>query len=345
MATTLASACGAGDDDADSGATKVRLALSTGEPAVGQAAYTSLPAQLGYWEDEGLDVTINGLDGSSAALQAVDSGQSDIAVAGTSALMLAEAADTDLEAYFTLITRSFQNPAVPEDSDIDSFAELPGKVIGVQSLESGTIPIIRGLVESEGGDPADLDFVAIGLGAEALSALRADRVDVLGLWDDRYAEIENLGEPLRVLNNDFAEALGFQVALTAKPEWLDENPEVAIGFARAIARASTFANENPEEAVRLHWEAYPASKPIGVDEDVALEQGVRALTARMENSQPVDGLWGMATDEQVQTFLELLVDSGTVPDSVQAEDLWTDEYIEKINDFDVAAVEEEAANS
>lgn len=321
----------------------VNLALATSSPAVGQATYTSLPEALGFWEDEAIDVEINGLAGSSAALQSVDGGQSDVAVSGTSAQMLAVAQGSDLVSYYTLITRSFQTPAVPEDSDIQSIAELEGKTIGVQSLESGTIPIIKALVESEGVDPESIQFVAVGLGAEALSALQNDRVDALGLWDDRYADIENLGQPLRILTNDLAEKLGFQVALVTTPGWLEDG-DVAVRFARAMAKGSVFADENPEAAVRLHWELYPDTKPVGVEEETALEQGVRSLTARMDNSGPVDGQWGLSTMEQVKTFRDLLVDTGTVDSSVTAEQLWNGDFIDEINDFDEEAIREMARN-
>ncbi len=341
LVLSLTAACGNGADSPQ--ASTIRLTLSTGQPSVGQAAYSSLPVALGYWKENGIDVEINGLSGSSAALQSVVSGQSDVAVVGTSALMLAQAAGTDVQAYYTLTTRSFQNPAVPEDSDITSIADLQDKKIGVQSLESGTIPIIRGLVDSEGGDGSNLDFVAIGLGAEALSALQAGRVDALGLWDDRYAEIENRGEPLRVLENDLSKQLGFQAVLGVAPKWLEGNRETAIDFARGIAMASRFATENPEEAVRLHWEIYPSSKPVGLSEDEALEQGVRALTARMANSQAVDGLWGYSTDEQVESFTNLLIDSGAVPKSVQPKRLWNGSLIKEINDFDAAILDGSSA--
>lgn len=339
----MAVACGpAPTAPGSGGGTSVRLTLSTGTPGVGQATYTSLPAQLGYWSDDGIDVTINQLAGSSAALQSVSSGQGDVTVAGTSTLMLADAKGADLRAYYTAITHSFQSPAVPEDSDIQSFRQLSGKTVGVQSLETGTIPIIKGLVQADGGDPGQVKFLPVGLGAEALAALEADRIDALGLWDDRYAEIENLGQPLRVLRDDTSDKLGFQVAVSANTTWLTEHREDAVAFARGVAKATVFAQENPEAAVRLHWQAYPDTKPVGVDERLALEQGVRALTARLENSGPVQDRWGLSTPEQVRAFRDLLVESGTVDESVDAATLWTDELIVDINDFDADAVREQA---
>lgn len=343
VALLLTGACGDGDDgEQTAGTTPVRMTLSTGTPAVGQATYTSLPQELGYWADEGVKVTINEMNGSSAALQSVHSGQGDVTVAGTSTLMVAGAKQAALKAYYTVITRSFQMPAVPPESKIRRFRDLVGKKVGVQSLESGTVPIIKGVVDAEGGDPSKVRFVTVGLGAEALSALRTKRIDALGLWDDRYAEIENLGQKLRVLTSTHADDLGFQVALSATPDWIKEHSEAAAGFARGIAKASVFAQANPEAAVRLHWRAYPSTKPIGVDEKIALRQGVRALQARLANSGPVKGKWGLATPDQVAGFRDLLVRTGSVEKSVDTAALWTDKFINTINGFDAEKVKAQA---
>src|SRR6202453_4363663 len=132
---------------------KVTLIVSTsGAPDVGSSTYSSLPQALGYWKEEGLDVVIESVAGSSAAMQLLNSGQADATPSGTSALMLANAAGVDLVAYYTNITRAFQNPAVPVDSEINTITELKGKIIGAANLESGTVPYVKGILRKAGVD-------------------------------------------------------------------------------------------------------------------------------------------------------------------------------------------------
>jgi NitT/TauT family transport system substrate-binding protein len=336
--------CSTGNEETASSDSQVRLILATGVPSVGGAMYTSLPQELGYWRDAGLDVSINMLSGSSEALQIIESGQGDVTVSGTSSLMLAAAAGSDLSSFYTVVTRSFQNPATKPDSGIERFRDLAGRQVGVQSLGSSTVQIIKGHVEADGGNPDDVQFITVGVGAEALAALDSGDVDALGLWDDRYAEIESLGQPLNVLTSPAADSVGWQVALAAKPKWVESNRNAAIQLARGIAMATVFATENPEAAVRLHWKAYPLTRPAGVDEATALAQGVRALQARLANSTPVDGQWGNATTEQVTAFQDLLVSTGVVNGSIEGSGLWSADLINEINNFDHEAVREQARN-
>jgi len=322
---------------------KVTLIVSTsGAPDVGSSTYSSLPQALGYWKAEGLNVVIESIAGSSAAMQLLNSGKGDATPSGASALMLANGAGMDLVSYYTNITRSFQNPAVPAGSNIKTITDLKGKTIGTANRESGNIPFVKGLLGRAGVELSTVTFVAVGTGAEAIAAVKAGRVDALALYDNIYANIENLGFPLRILTSDYSESLGFQVGLVAKRDWVKQNPAIAIGLARGIAKASLFAVTNPEAAVRLHWGIYPSTKPIGVDDKIALEQGIRTLKARMVNSGPVEGKWGYATPGQIAGYRDLLVSAGVVPEKVTAASLWTGDYIDEINKFSTANIIEEA---
>jgi NitT/TauT family transport system substrate-binding protein len=298
------------------------------------APYSSVPLALGYFEEEGLDVTINeGGGGSVAVLQALDAGQVDISMATTSSLIAAVANGADVTAFYTQITGNNQLPAVAEDSPIQEPLDLEGTTIGVASLESSSVDLIRSMVQQEGGDPDSIDFVAAGAGVEALNFLQAGRIDALGMWDAVYAEIELLGQPLRLVGNDYFSDLGFHMSLVATDADLAERPDVMAGFARALSKGMAFSQANPEAAIQLHWEVYPQAKPAGVDEEEALAQSVRVLAARNDFTQPAEGLWGNSTIGQVEQQLELQAELNGLT-GVAASDIWTDALIASANDFD-----------
>lgn len=339
--------CASGDTDGPSGdGEAIQVTLTLPAPAsLESVVYDCVPSMRGFFEEEGLDVTVEVADGSILALQSLETGHSDVVVVGTAPLMSGISNGQQVKAFANVVTGSYAYPAVLPDSDIETFLDLQGTTVGVPSLQSGSIPFTKGLVALAGGDPETIEFLPTGFGAEALAALQSGQIDALGLWDTAYEVIKSLGQDLRYIETDESKNLGFQVVYVAKTEWLEENPEIAEGMTRAMNKAYVYSITNPEDALDACWEEYPNLIPTGVDEAEAREAGLAAINSRLAASGPVDGLYGYATDEQVQTFYSLQVAAGTVKPGITVEQLWTDEFIEAGNDFDPAEVEELAKNA
>ena len=67
------------------------------------------------------------------------------------------------------------------------------------SLASGSAPYARAYVKAAGLDPAkDVELLPVGVGAQAAAALNGGKVDVLALYTQAYAVIENSGTTLEV---------------------------------------------------------------------------------------------------------------------------------------------------
>lgn len=317
----------------------VTLGLSA-PPNLSHAIYDCVPRVVGFFEEEGLDVTTEILQGSSPALQGLETGVVDVSTIGASALMLARQAGADFLAFHTSVTGNYAYPAVLPDSDIQTLADLEGRTVGVPAAGSGSVPHTQGLVAFEGGDPATIDFLPVGVGVEALSALQNGDVDALAHWDTVYADMEATGAELRYLGSDVADELGFQVVYTATEDWLEENPDVAEGMARAANKAYVFVEENPEAAVRACWQAFPELVPTGVDDETAMANALASLQARLASSGPVDGLYGYSSPEGIEAFIQLQVAAGAVEDGLGPDELWTDEFVRATQDFDEEAVRE-----
>lgn len=322
---------------------------TTNGPA--QATYTSLPSTLGYYEDEGLDVEQVDYDGASVVAQALEAGKVDMGMMATPALFTLAAQDggSSLMSIFTNVTSQLTIVAVKPDSDIESAADFDGATVGVISLAHSAVPIIEAMCKDAGCDPSTLTFVEVGQGATAAQALDSGQVQVLGTYDGGAIAIEALGIELRPIESDLLSrgpTSGFGNALTVPKDSL-EDPQMREAFVRicrAQAKAALFATVNPEAAVRIAWEVYPESKPAGVPEDEALAQGVAALEARLANMQPVEGVWGLATDQQIEGAMKLQLLSGQLDEPVDIAEVWTPEFLDEINDFDAEAVEQEAKN-
>lgn len=330
-------------------AKKLTVVVSSATAEAGTATQTSIPFEMGFWAQEGLDVELKFTRGSALGVQLVLTNQAEVVHAGTSVgLMVPDAKGANLKAFYNMITQNFQMPAVPADSPIKSLADLKGKRLGVIGLATATIPIVKAVIADAGLNPeTDVTFVAVGYGAQAASALwLTKQVDALAMYDSVYAAIENV-EPskfkLRILTSPLSDKISFQTALIAKAETIASKRDLLVALGRGHAKATVFALENPDAAVRIHYKRYPEQKPNGVDDATAIAQGRNALTARLANMR-IDNMaikrdkWGYMDKVDVETYLGMLQEIGSIDKSLQASGIYTNELINDINRFDVQAV-------
>ena len=67
---------------------KVVFAVTTKDISVGHSAHSSVPQALGYWKEEGLDVTVASVEGSAAGLQQLGSGNIQIVSLGPEEILI-----------------------------------------------------------------------------------------------------------------------------------------------------------------------------------------------------------------------------------------------------------------
>jgi NitT/TauT family transport system substrate-binding protein len=341
LATSVLASCGE-QDDGD--LRRVRLGIATQALIVSTGPYTVLPQRLGYYAEEGLNVEVLAFSGGGATVEAVDAGLVDVAIPPATSLFAAVSRGSPLVAFYTQITTNYLLPEVPVNSPIRSVLDLQGRTVGSQAVTSANVPMIRAMVEMEGGNPNAVEFVGTGGPAEAASFLQWGHIDAIALWDAAHAQIaEATGMQFRQISNDFFRNLGFHQSLVTRRDRLERDREMLIGIGRAISKAMVFADENPEAAVRIYWQAHPEARPTGVSEEEAMRQALTIYRARARNTQPIHGPWGLSTDEEVRDHLNVIVRvEGFRPMTV--EEIWTSELIEQINQFDAEAIREQARN-
>jgi NitT/TauT family transport system substrate-binding protein len=342
---TLLAACGdaggSGEPGAD-GMTHVTLGFALAVPDASQSYYTSLPEKLGYWADEKLDVDIATFDGSNATITAVQANQADVTNTGTAGLAVAVEKGSDLIAYYPMATTNIYFPAAPEDSPIRSIKDFEGKKVGIQSLESTSYQYLRGILAGEGVNPDSVEYVPVGTGAEVAAALENGSIDTYQGSDTLYAQLKSAGVTMRRIPSAASDDIKFVTAMVASAADLDAHPDTYLGIARGIAKARAFAEANPEAAVRLHWEAYPDSKPRNVSEEEAMATAVQGLQGRLAAENLVDGVGADLTTDDIANTVKAYVAGGMIKSEVSPDKLFDDEFVGQINDFDAAAIQKQA---
>ena len=337
-------ACSAGvDDGGDKNLEVVRWASST--PIFGPeiAMYTSLPQELGYFEDEGIEVKFQNLAGGAAASQAVASGQADFSTTGNVPFFKAVNNGFDLVGVCANYPSFLNSPAVPEDSPIKSLKDLEGTTLGVVSLEATSIPWVKAMVKQDGGDPSTIKFVSTGLGAPAIAALESGRVDGLALWNGPYGSIEAAGVPLRKLESDEFNKLRLGSIIITNRKLAEEKPDVIVGLGRAYAKGSVFAAANPEAALRIHWKVYPESKPTGVSDKKAVEQGLVVMEQALEDAKPPEGQqWCDILPEDASVLQKVLMDADILDKAIDVDKYILNDMNDEMNDFDADEIRQQA---
>jgi NitT/TauT family transport system substrate-binding protein len=324
---------------------KVIFAITTKDISVGHAAHSSLPQALGYWKEEGLDVTVTSVEGSAAGLQQLSSGNIQIVSIGPEEIVIGREKGVKIKGFYVQARETIYRIVVPADSALQTVPQLKGKTVGVPSLASGSVPFAKALVASVGLDPdKDMKLLAVGVGAPGRLALQQKQVDALALWDTLQASIENSGLALRRLDLPMVHEMLGQTMAT-RDDVLAENAAILVGFARGVAKATLFGLSNPEAAVRIHWKLYPQTRPQGVEEAKALKEALHVFASRFELQRVdnrTDKRYGIATLDQWEKLKSIYRDQKLVEGTVPAADFYSSALVDQINRFDRDAVVRQA---
>lgn len=321
----------------------VTIAIGTNVLDTSQANNTSVPIATKCWEKEGLDVTIQPTN-SSAATQAVLAGQAQFVLMGPGRAVIARSQGAPLTAVYMNMRKNFQFPVVQESSPIKSIEDFKGKTMGVVSYGAQLVAIIKGMIAEAGMDPQkDITIVETGVGAQAVAALTSGRVDVWGTWDSQIATAENMGLKLRRFTSPYAEKLKFGSSYFVRDDYIKSHPEVIAKVLRCVAKGTVMSMENPAGTVRTHWTVYPATKPSGVSDDEAFRQGMHVLKVRAEFLELDKGeKWGEFPHQAIVDMVDFMKATGELKGDVNPKDLYTNQFVDAVNDFDADAVRREA---
>ncbi len=298
---------------------------------------SSIPIEMGFWRDEGLDVEALPAPGAAAAIQLVVGGRATAAIANPSSQMIAVQKGSPVRFYYSAQRGDIFGIGLPEGSGFNSLLDLRGKSIGVTSFASGGTIYARGLLSEAGLSERDYTLVEVGVGARAAAALKSNQVQALSMYDEAYAQLEQAGLKMARIIRDPRAKNYISGSIVVQNEEFEKRQAMLIGLARGIAKGQIFQETNPEAAVRIHWKVYPHTAPRGgvTDEEVAKAVEVnRASTKLVARNALGTNRFGDMPRERMEDFQRYLVTTGVVPKEINVDSYYTEDLIDKINDFD-----------
>jgi NitT/TauT family transport system substrate-binding protein len=317
--------------------TKIRYLLTSPVPDVASAVHASIPKSLGYWSGSDIEVEVAPFSGSSGATQVVLSGRADFTMASPEPLLVAKQEGGRLLAVYNHTREAIYDIAVEDASPIKKLEDLKGKTIGVTNLSSGALPFSKAMLSTVGIDPdKDVKWLPVGLGPQTANALHSKQIDALALWDYAYAILENLGFKFRHFTTpEMSSLLAFM--LIGNEDFVNKNPAATVKMAQGIAKSVIFTQTNPEAAVRLHWEAFPGTKPTNVSEDKAMKEAVHVLNSRLDKYRVAGRKttkWGFFEKQDWENTQDFYKKIGLIKKKIDVDQYYTNRFIEQINDFD-----------
>jgi NitT/TauT family transport system substrate-binding protein len=299
--------------------------------------------QLGYFEDLGIDVEFVATGGSGDAMEQIIAGNAD--AGNPSAPAFGEAVLVGLDAVnmFTYSSGAIFGIFVPESEGVTDIAGLKGKNIGISEPGGGEVAFLEAALRAEGIDPiTEVQLIPIGDGGpETLAALENGSVDAYSTaYNDIFA-LQTAGVNLLDLTPDIYNTFPARGIITTS-KVLEEKPEAMENLAKGTAMGIYFCLQNEDACLDMMKGAIPAVFEQNAD---GVSQGDLRFDLSLKQVPPADESRIGAHDVAgTQEFLDLIKSTSEEYQDVQAEDVLNDDFIDSANDFDRAAVEEDAAS-
>ncbi|MDP1687132.1 ABC transporter substrate-binding protein [Hydrogenophaga sp.] len=207
----------------------------------------TIAEQLGYFKDEGLDLTINDFAGGARALQAVVGGSADVVSGAFEHTVNMQFKGQPMRAFVLQglapqIVLGVNPKTMP---NFKSIADLKGKKVGVTAPGSSTNVMVNFVLAKAGLKPNDVSIVGVGAGNGAVAAMRSGQIDAISNLDPVITLLQRSGDlkivtDTRIVSEAEAVFGGPMPAgcLYCPQPFLDRNPNTAQAMANAMVRAN-----------------------------------------------------------------------------------------------------------
>ncbi len=233
----------------------------------------------GYFAEEGLEVSVEAINGSAAVLQALAAGQAQFGRPGPGPVIAARSRGVDAVFIYNVAARSNFGIVVREDSDIQDPEGLRGKVVGTGTADGAEVGFARNVMSGAGmvaGE--DFEFLTVGDGGPATVAFNSGEMSAYSSSTADSAILNQRGMKVRdITPPEFARFFGNGIATMG--DTIRDDRELVEKFGRAFIKGHAFALDDANrEAVMAHLKA--GNRQEGEDPEFqgALFDAVRSKT-------------------------------------------------------------------
>jgi NitT/TauT family transport system substrate-binding protein len=258
----------------------------------------TLAEQLGYFKEQGLDVSINDFKGGAQSLQALVGGSVDVVTGAYEHTIRMQSKGQDIRAVIELGRYPGIVLGIKTDkaAAYKSHADLKGMKIGITAPGSSTNFFVWHLMVKAGLKPTDAAFIGVGAGPSAVAAMKRGEIDAIANLDPVITRLE-MDRDIKIVA-DTRTAQGNQeifggsnpaAVLYLKQDFIEKNPNTVQALVNAFyktlkwiekATPEDIAAKVPEEYYlgdkALYIAALKANKPVYSQNGLIPESGMKS---------------------------------------------------------------------
>jgi putative hydroxymethylpyrimidine transport system substrate-binding protein len=309
-----------GEKSEDSGAEAQPLSLTLDFYPNPDHAGIYMAQQLGYFEEAGLDVSIDAPSDPSAPIKQVAAGRSDLAISYEPEVALAHDQGLDVIAISALVNRPLTSLIWLKKSGIKGVGGLRGKTIATAGIpyQDAFLKTILARVKLS---PSDVKAVNVGFGL--LPALLGGSAQAMlgGFLNVEGVDLRQRGEdPVVTPVDQLGVPTYDELVLVANREALAEDPEKFRLFIAALERGTDAALEQPNVATRAVLEA-------NHDLDAKLTEAEVKATLPLLGRRIAGQPYGYMDPEEWRTFTGWMRDNGLISSLPTPSELLSNAYL------------------
>jgi|AntAceMinimDraft_17_1070374.scaffolds.fasta_scaffold00878_7 NitT/TauT family transport system substrate-binding protein len=289
--------------------------ISAGE---GDHASFFVAQERGYYEDVGLDVTIQQGSGAGPAVTALEAGQVDIALSDFPTIAVARAKGADIKIVAAYQVNSPNSTWTRKDTGIKEPKDLAGHTIGAPAGDAQRIAF-PAFAQAVGLDPNSVEWINIHPAAK-IQSLAAGKIDATVHFSGQlFVYRDAIGEENLVVWR-WAE-LGvnpYGLAIITTEQMLNERPDVIRRFLEATFRGMRETLIHPREAVITMQKSIPE---IDVEKVLSMLEVSIKFQLFSQNSL-AHGL-GWIDHERMQASVDLINTYFDIPRQLTSEEMYT----------------------
>ena len=274
--------------------------------------------ELGYFEDEGIEVTIE-FPPETGAVGIVAGGTAEFAFSYQEEVCLSRAAGIPVRALAAVLQHNTSGFASRASAGIHSPVDFEGKRYGGwgSPMEDA---MLKAVMSHYGADADKVEFVSIGtMDFFMATEKEIDFVWIFEGWTAVAAAVKGIDITYLPLSEEKYIPDYYTPVIISGEEYLEKNPDTTRSFLKALRRGYEYAASHPDEAADILLKYAPE-----LDADI-----VRESQEFLADTYTADApAWGVMKPSVWREYAEWMNENGLLEPMIDPEAAYSNEYLE-----------------
>ena len=242
------------------GVEKKDLTLGVGGKGLLYYLQLTLTERLGYFKEQGLNVTVTDFGGGAKSLQSLIGGSADVVTGAYEHTIRMQVKGQPIQAVIEMGRFPGIVLAVRKEkaAQVKSFKDMKGFKIGVTAPGSSTNFFVNALIAKEGLKPEDVSIIGVGTGLSAVAAMKKGEIDAISNLDPVITKLQQDGDVV-VLADSRTEADNKKLfggnnpaaVVYFKQDFIDKNPNTVQAVVNAFYKTQKWLEKaTPEDVAK-----------------------------------------------------------------------------------------------